>query len=76
LPSATESSSSCLHPSWEREQEERRTIYRDDLYKFLGDEIAVAELTGSQPIGHVYKDSWYDIGCDGGEEEIEAGEWT
>jgi hypothetical protein len=66
----------CLSsPSWEREQEERRTIYRDDLYKFIGDEIVVAELTGSQPIGHAYKDSWYDTGCDD-EKEMEAGERT
>jgi len=41
---------------WEKEQRERREIYKDDLYKFSGDEIVVAELIGKEPIGHIYKD--------------------
>ncbi len=41
---------------WEREEKERKEIYRDDLYKFVGDEIVVAELIGTEPIGQIYKD--------------------
>ena len=43
--------------TWEKEENERKTIYKDDLYKFVGDEIFVAELIGRAPIGHIYKDS-------------------
>jgi len=43
--------------AWEKEEHERKTIYKDDLYKFAGDEIVVAELIGSEPIGHIYKNS-------------------
>ncbi|MBP1741129.1 MAG: hypothetical protein H6Q48_3422 [Deltaproteobacteria bacterium] len=41
---------------WEREEKERKEICQDDLYKFVGDEIVVAELIGNEPIGHIYKD--------------------
>jgi hypothetical protein len=41
---------------WEKEQRERRELYKDDLYKFSGDEIVVAELIDSEPIGHIYRD--------------------
>ena len=40
----------------EKEEKERKEIYKDDLYRFVGDEIVVAELIGTQPIGHIYKD--------------------
>ena len=52
---------------WEREQRERRELYKDDLYKFVGDEIVIAELIGSEPIGHIYKDSF--LGDDHDEKE-------
>ena len=43
--------------SWDREEEQRRSIYRDDLYKFARDDsIIVVELIGTEPVGHVYKD--------------------
>jgi len=42
---------------WEREEKERREICKDDLYKFVGDEIVVADLIGAEPIGHIYKDN-------------------
>ena len=41
---------------WEREEKERKEIYKDDLYKFVGDEIVAADLIGAEPIGHIYKD--------------------
>ena len=41
---------------WEKEEKERKEIYQDDLYKFFGDEIVVADLIGTEPIGHIYKD--------------------
>jgi hypothetical protein len=41
---------------WEREEKERKEICQDDLYKFMGDEIVVADLIGAEPIGHIYKD--------------------
>ena len=41
---------------WEKEEKERKEIYQDDLYKFFGDEIVAAELIGTEPIGHIYKD--------------------
>ena len=41
---------------WEKEEKERKEIYKDDLYRFVGDEIVVAELIGTQPIGHISKD--------------------
>ena len=41
---------------WEREEKERKQICQDDLYKFVGDEIVVADLIGAGPIGHIYKD--------------------
>jgi len=41
---------------WEKEEKERKEIYKDDLYKFVGDEIVVADLIGTEPIGHIYKD--------------------
>jgi|MudIll2142460700_1097286.scaffolds.fasta_scaffold308577_2 hypothetical protein len=41
---------------WEREEKERKTMYQDDLYKFVGDQIVVADLIGAEPIGHIYKD--------------------
>ena len=41
---------------WEREERDRKQIYKDDLYKFVGDEIVVADLIGAEPIGHIYKD--------------------
>lgn len=43
--------------TWEKEENERKTIYKDDFYKFVGDEIVVAKLIGSAPTGHIYKDS-------------------
>jgi len=46
----------CSEWDWEREEEERKQICQDDLYKFVGDEIVVAELIGAEPIGHIYKD--------------------
>ena len=41
---------------WEREEKERKQICQDGLYKFVGDEIVVADLIGAEPIGHIYKD--------------------
>ena len=41
---------------WDRQEKERKEIYKGDLYKFVGDEIVVAELIGAEPIGHIYKD--------------------
>jgi hypothetical protein len=41
---------------WNWKEKERKEIYRDDLYKFVGDEIVVAELIGTEPIGQIYKD--------------------
>jgi hypothetical protein len=41
---------------WEREERDRKEICRDDLYKFVGDEIVVADLIGAEPIGHIYDD--------------------
>ena len=41
---------------WDRLEKERKEIYRDDLYKFVSDEIVVADLIGAAPIGHIYKD--------------------
>jgi hypothetical protein len=41
---------------WESEEKERKQICQDDLYKFVGDEIVVADLIGAEPIGHIYKD--------------------
>jgi hypothetical protein len=43
--------------SWEREERERKEIYEEDLYKFVGNEIVVADLIGSEPIGHIYKNN-------------------
>jgi len=54
---------------WEKEQRERRELYKDDLYKFVDDEIVVAELIGSKPIGHIYKNSYPADDHDGNEEE-------
>jgi len=42
---------------WEREEKERKQIYQDDLYKFVGDEILVADVIGAEPIGHIYEDA-------------------
>jgi hypothetical protein len=42
---------------WDRQEKERKEVYKGDLYKFVGDEIAVAELIGAEPIGHIYNDS-------------------
>jgi len=39
-----------------KREKERKQIYQDDLYKFVGDEIVVADLIGAEPIGHIYKD--------------------
>ena len=47
---------------WEREEQERKKIYQDDLYKFVGDEIVVADLIGAEPIGHIFKDESSDSG--------------
>jgi len=41
---------------WEREESARKKICQDDLYKFVGDEIVAADLIGTDPIGHIYKD--------------------
>jgi hypothetical protein len=41
---------------WNWKEKERKEIYQDDLYKFVGDEIVVAELIGAEPIGQIYKD--------------------
>jgi len=41
---------------WEREESARKKICQDDLYKFVGDEILAADLIGTEPIGHIYKD--------------------
>lgn len=41
---------------WNWKEKERKEICKDDLYKFVGDEIVVAELIGIEPIGHIYKD--------------------
>ena len=46
--------------SWEREERERKEIYEEDLYKFAGDKIVVADLIGKEPIGHIYKGSLTD----------------
>jgi hypothetical protein len=43
--------------SWEGQESERKTIYEDDLYKLIGDQVVVAELIGKEPIGHIHKDS-------------------
>ena len=43
--------------SWEREERERKEIYEEDLYRFVGDKIVVEDLIGKKPIGHIYKDS-------------------
>jgi hypothetical protein len=40
----------------EREERERKQICQDDLYKFVGDEIVVADLIAAEPIGHIYRD--------------------
>jgi hypothetical protein len=41
---------------WDRQEKERKEIYKDDLYQLAGDEIVVADLIGAAPIGHIYKD--------------------
>jgi hypothetical protein len=41
---------------WDRQEKERKEIYKDDLYKLVGDEIVVADLIGATPIGHIHKD--------------------
>jgi hypothetical protein len=41
---------------WEREEKERKQICQDDLYKFVGDDIVVADLIGAEPVGHINKD--------------------
>ena len=41
---------------WGGQEKERKEIYKGDLYKFVGDEIVVADLIGAEPIGHIYKD--------------------
>jgi len=41
---------------WNWKEKERKEIYKNDLYKFVGDEIVVATLMGSEPIGQIYKD--------------------
>jgi hypothetical protein len=41
---------------WNWKEKERKEICQDDLYKFVGDEIVVADLIGSEAIGHIYKD--------------------
>jgi len=41
---------------WNGKEKERKQICQDDLYKFVGDEIVVADLIGAAPIGHIYKD--------------------
>ena len=40
--------------AWKQEEKERKLIYRDDLYKFEGDNIVIAELIDKEPIGHIY----------------------
>ena len=55
--------------AWEKEEHERKTIYKDDLYKFAGDEIVVANLISSEPIGHIYKNSLPRDNHDGNEED-------
>jgi hypothetical protein len=43
--------------SWEREERERKEIYEEALYRFVGDKIVVEDLIGQKkPIGHIYKD--------------------
>jgi len=54
---------------WEKEEHERKVIYKDDLYKFIDKEIVVAELIGNEPIGHIYKNSYPADDYDGNEEE-------
>jgi hypothetical protein len=39
---------------WDRQEKDRKEIYKADLYKFVGDEIVVAEMIGAEPIGHIY----------------------
>jgi hypothetical protein len=41
---------------WDSQEKERKQICQDDLYKFVGDEIVVADLIGAEPIGHIFKD--------------------
>ena len=41
--------------SWEEDEKDRKTLYQDDLYKFIGDKIVLEELIGNEPIGHIYK---------------------
>ena len=51
---------------WDSQEKERKEIYKGDLYKFVGDEIVVAELIGAEPIGHIYRDEAMDSeGADG-----------
>ena len=54
--------------AWEKEKHERKTIYKDDLYKFVGDEIVLADLIESEPIRHIYKNS---LPCDDYDEQEE-----
>lgn len=58
---------------WEKEEHERKTIYKDDLYKFDGDKIIVAELIGDEPIGHIYKNSSPNDDYDESEEDENSG---
>ena len=51
--------------TWDEEEKERKQVYEDDLYKFVGDTIVVAELIGKEPIGHIYKDTTADEGFRG-----------
>jgi len=54
---------------WEKEGHERKKTYKDDLYKFIDEEIMVAELTGSEPIRHIYKNSFFSGDNDEKEED-------
>jgi hypothetical protein len=46
--------------SWEQEEHIRKVVDEEDLYQFIGDEIVVADIVGSKPIGHTDEHDFSD----------------
>jgi hypothetical protein len=55
--------------SWEREERERKEIYEEDLYRFDGDKIVIAELIGSKPIRQMCENGVVGDACDSKDED-------
>jgi len=39
---------------WEKEEKDRKKIYEEDLYKFVGDEVVIVDLIYEEPQTQIY----------------------